>query len=223
TGPALSPGRGAPPRSGGHPLPESLHPVDEGARLRRMPASVVADEGRFQLVQQLALLVGQVHRRLDHHLAVKVAGGAAAYRLHALVAQAEDLAGLGFGGDADLGLAAEGGHAGDVAQRGLGDADRHLAVQVVAVALEDRVLANADFDIEIAGLGSRRAGLALAGQADAIAVVDARGHLHRQHLFLFHAAVAPAGGARRPERLAPALAGRARLLHREDAALEPHL
>src|SRR5690606_14562378 len=71
--------------------------------------------------------------------------------------------------------------------------------------------------------GAGRTGLALARQADAVAVVHARGHLHLQHLLLLHAAIAAAGRARVAEGLAAAVAGRARLLHREDAALEAHL
>src|SRR5690606_22564407 len=67
------------------------------------------------------------------------------------------------------------------------------------------------------------AGLALARQADAVAAVHARGDLHRQHLFLFHPAVAVAGRAGRGEGLAAATAVRARLLHGEDAALHAHL
>src|SRR3546814_6368874 len=82
-------------RLGNHPVPEALHAVEERARLRRMPARAVADEGGFELVQQLALLRSQVDRCLDHRLAVQVAGAAAAHGLDALVAQAEHLAGLG--------------------------------------------------------------------------------------------------------------------------------
>src|SRR3546814_1986574 len=53
------------------------------------------------------------------------------------------LAGLGFGGDADLGLTVERWHAHGVAERGLRNADRDFAVQVVAVAHEDLVRAHA--------------------------------------------------------------------------------
>src|SRR5690606_13465102 len=79
---------------GHHPVPEALHAVEERARLRRMPARALADEGGLELLQQLALLRGQVDRRLDHGLAVQVTGAAAAHGLDAFVAQAEHLAGL---------------------------------------------------------------------------------------------------------------------------------
>src|SRR3546814_15759188 len=84
------------------------------------------------------------------------------------------LAGLGFGGDADLGLTVERRHAHGVAERGLRNADRDFAVQVVAVAHEDLVRAHAHLDVQVARRRARRAGLALAGQADAVAAVDAR-------------------------------------------------
>src|SRR5690606_6798739 len=171
----------------------------------------------------LALLRGQVDRRLDHGLAVQVAGAAATHGLDALLAQAEHLAGLGLGGDADLGLAVERGHAHGIAERCLRDPDRHFAVQVLAVAHEDLGRAHAHPDVQIAGRRARRTSLALAGQADAVAAVDAGRDLHRQDLLLLHPARAAANRARSGEGLAAAMALRARLLHREDAALEPHL
>ena len=50
---------------------------------------------------------------------------------------------------------------------------------MLAVALEYRVLAHVDLDIEIAGWAAVAARLALAGEAHAILVVDAGGNLHR--------------------------------------------
>src|SRR3546814_20856111 len=87
----------------------------------------------------------------------------------------------------------------------------------------DVVRAHAHLDVQVARRRARRAGLALAGQADAVAAVDAGRHLHRQDLFLLHAARAAAFRTRAAEGLAATVALRARLLHREDAALETHL
>src|SRR3546814_20421738 len=92
---------------------------------------------------------------------------AAAHGLDALVAQAEHLAGLGFGGDADLGLTVERWHAHGVAERGLRNADRAFAVQVVPVAHEDPLRAHAHPDVQVHRPRDRRAGLALAGSAGA--------------------------------------------------------
>src|SRR5690606_32629438 len=180
-------------------------------------------EGGLELLQQFALLGGEVDRGLHHHAAVEVARGAAAHRTHALAAQAEGLAGLGLGRDPDLDLAAQGGHRDHVAQRGLGDADRHLAVQVVAVAGEDRMLAHAHFDVEVARRGAGRAGLALAGQADAVAAVHAGGDLDREDPLVLHAPGAMALAARVAHHLAPPTAIGAGLLHGEDAGLETDL
>src|SRR5690606_12770379 len=188
-----------------------------------MPAAFVTAERGFELLQQVALLGGEVDRRLHRHPAVPVAGVAAAHRAHALAAQAEHLAGLGLGGDADLRLAVEGRHVDRIAQGRLRNADRHLAVQVIAVAPEDRVLAHPHFHVQVARRRARRPGLALALQADAVAAVHPRGDLHRQHLLVLDPARPMAALARIADHLAAAAAFRARLLHGEDAALEAHL
>src|SRR5690606_35837884 len=143
--------------------------------------------------------------------------------LDALAAQAEQLAGLGFGGNADFRLAAERSYAHGIAQRRLRDADRYLAMQVVAVAGEDRVLAHAHFHVQVARRRARRAGLALALQADAVATVHAGRHLDRQHLVFLDAAVAVAGLARLGDDLPAPTAVVAGLLHGEDAALHAYL
>jgi hypothetical protein len=83
----------------------------------------------------------------------------------------------------DLDLAAEG------RER---EADRHLAVEVVAVALEDAVLGEVDDDVEVAGRAAVDAGFAFAREADAIALVDAGGDLHRERLVLLDASRAAA-------------------------------
>src|SRR3546814_4214543 len=84
----------------------------------------------------------------------------------------------------------------------------------------DVVRAHAHLDVQVARRRARRAGLALAGKAEEGAAVDAGRHLHRQDLFLLHAARAAAFRTRAAEGLAATVALRARLLHREDAALE---
>src|SRR5690606_35619299 len=91
------------------------------------------------------------------------------------------------------------------------------------IALEDRVLAHRDLDVEVARRSAGHAGLALAGQADAVAVVDAGRDLHLQHFLLADATVAGAVAAGAGDHLATAAAGRTGLLHGEDAALHAHL
>src|SRR6185369_7218644 len=70
-----------------------------------------------------------------------------------------------------------------------------LARQVLAVALEDLVLAYVHFDIQIARRSAVAPGLALTGEADPVASVDARGNLDREPLGSAHAALAQAGVA----------------------------
>src|SRR6185369_2114915 len=100
--------------------------------------------------------------------------------------------------------------------------DRHRAVQVVAIALEDLVLLDADLDVEIARRAAVGARLAVAGRADAHALVDAGGDLHLQRLLLLHLAGAFAGGAGFGNDLAGAVAVRAGLLDREEALAHVH-
>ena len=119
----------------------------------------------------------------------------AAHALDALAAQAEHLAGLGFGRNLDLGVAVQGGDVDLAAQCGSGEADRHFAVQVVVVALEHGVRLDLDDHVEIARRAAVDAGFAFAGEADAVAFVDAGGNLDRQRLVLLDAAGALAGAA----------------------------
>src|SRR5690606_1904175 len=196
--------------------------VEERTRTRRMPPGILARERRLEFLEQAPLLGRQVDRRLDHDAAQQVARRVAAHRAHALAAQAEQLAGLGFGRHLDLRLAVERRHHEFVAERGLREADRHLAIEVVAITLADLVLAHAHFDVAIARRRAAGAGFAPALQADAIAVVDARRDLDRERLLVLDPATAAAALAWLADALAAAATARAGLLHREDALLHPH-
>src|SRR5258708_3253186 len=158
----------------------------------------------------------------DRHFAQQVARIARAHALDAFAAQPEDLPRLRLGRDLDLGRALERGDLDLPAERRLREADRHLAVQIVPVALEDPVGLEVDHSVEIARRTAIHAGLALAGQADAIALIDARGNLHRQGLVLLDAPGAAAGRAGVGHHLAGAVAGGTRLLDREEALRQPH-
>src|SRR5690606_6419629 len=122
----------------------------------------------------------------------------------------ELLAGLRAFGQLDLGRAGERGNLDDAAERGGRHRHGHLAVQVVAVALEDIVLLHADLDVEIARRPSIDSRLAVAARTDAHAVVDAGRDLHLQRLAFLHAADAVAGRAGVGDHLAAAAAGGAR-------------
>ena len=175
-----------------------------------------------QLAQQLALVLGELDRRLDRDVAVQVARVAGAHALDALAAQAELLAGLGAFGNVDRRLARESGHFDLAAEGGRDEAYGHLAMQIITVALEDVVLLQANLDIQVTGWSTVGAGLSVAGAADAHAVVDAGRNLHFQRFLLLELALAVAGGAGLRNDLAGAAAVRARLLHAEEALAHLH-
>src|SRR6187551_10540 len=128
---------------------EFAHFVHEALGARAVAVGVLLQR-LVELTQELLLAVGEAHRRFHHHLAHEVAGVARANALDALAAKAEHLAGLRFRGHLDLGGAVERRDLDLAAQRCLGEADRHLAMQVVAFALEDGVLLEVDHDVEVA-------------------------------------------------------------------------
>src|SRR5580704_17989090 len=120
------------------------------------------------------------------------------------------MAGLRPGRDSDPGPAAlDGRHLDRAAERGGRERDRHAAEDVGAVALKDRVLRDADEDVEIAWRRGAQPDLTFACEADAGAVFDARRNVDRQRLLAPHAALSAAGLARLLDRLADAMAGRA--------------
>ena len=85
------------------------------------------------------------------------------------------------------------------------------------------MLLDADLDVQVAGRAAVGTRLAVAGRADAHAVVDAGGHLDLQRLGLLDATGTVTGLARILHHLATAVAGGTGLLHREEALLHAHL
>src|SRR5258706_2916409 len=204
--------------SAGEELPHLVH---EALGAGAVPVGILL-HGLVQLAQELALPVGEAHRRLDDDLAHEVAGVGRAHALDALGAQAKDLARLRLHGDLDLGAAVERGNLDLAAQGRLREADRHLAVEVVALAPEDAVGLQVDHHVEVAGRAAVHASLALAGQADAIGFVHAGGNLHRERLVLLQPSRAPARGAWIAHGLAGAVARGTRLLDGEEALRQAH-
>jgi hypothetical protein len=68
-------------------------------------------------------------------------------------------------------------------------------VQVIAVALEELVRLDVEYDVEVAGRATETAGFALAGVADAGVLLDAGGDLDQDLVLAGDAGVAAAGGA----------------------------
>src|SRR6202142_2041390 len=195
------------------------------AREKRLFARLVATllQRGLEFLEQFLLFGIEAHRRFDHHPAKQVPGRTAAHRPHALLANAKHAPGLGLAGDLDHHLAVERRHLDRTAQRRRGEADRHLAGQVAAVALENGVLAHADLHIEVARRTAVAAGFAFAVQADSVAGINSGRHRHRNRLLLAYAALSVAGVARIADDLAAALASRTRLLNGEDRLLHAHL
>src|ERR1019366_43905 len=177
----------------------------------------------LEFPEQFLLFGVEAHRRFDHHPAKQVPGRTAAHRPHAFFANAKHAPGLRLAGDLEHHLADERRHLDRTAQVRGGEADRHLAGQVAAVALENGVLAYADLDIEVARRTAVAAGFAFAVQADPITGIDSGRHRHRNRLLLAYAALAVALVARIADDLAAALAARTRLLNGEDRLLHAHL
>src|SRR5262249_55895112 len=80
----------------------------------------------------------------------------------------------------------------------------------------------ADKDVEVARRRAEKADLALAGEANAGAVLDPRGDADRQRLFAPDAPLTAAGAARFLDYRAGALAGRTGALDGEEALLRTH-
>src|SRR2546425_5789034 len=201
---------------------ELLHFVEPGLGARVVARAVLLGD-RLELAQQLALALGEADRRFHHHVAEQVTRQVAAHALDAFAFQAEGLAGLRLGRHADVRRAVQRRDADVAAERRGAERNRHLAVQVVVVALEHRVRLDVHLDIEVAGRAAVDTGLAFAGQAHAVALVDAGRDPHRKRLLQLDASRAAAGGAGIRDDAATAVAAWAGLRDGERTLRHPHL
>ena len=92
-------------------------------------------------------------------------------------------------------------------------------MDIGALALEQLVAAHRQEHVEIAGRPAARAGLALAGEPDARAVLDAGRDVDLERLLATHATLAGAAAARLVDHLAGAVTGMAGALDGEEALL----
>src|SRR5208282_937136 len=142
---------------------------------------------------------------------------------HALAAQAELVAALGSGRHIDArARAVERGHLDGAAEGCRRHRNRHAAENIGAVALEEEVRLDGEKDVEVAGRRSPHAGLALAGEPDARAVLDPRRDRDRKRLLARDPSAAVADAARIADDAARALARRAGALDGEEALLRAH-
>ena len=108
-------------------------------------------------------------------------------------------------------------------QRRLRKRDRHHAVQVVAVTLEELVSLDVQDHVEIARRPAELPGLALTLVADPRVLLDAGRNLHQDRVLGLDPRLAAARRARIDDQRARSAAHRAGLRHREEALLEPLL
>ena len=122
----------------------------------------------------MLLFLGELRRDGDAGDHVKVAMAAARHVRHALAAQLEARARLRSGRDVELLAAVERRHLDGPAEGERREADRQLAIEIVAFAMEEVVVLDVDDDVEIAGRAAGGAVLAFALQAQPLAGGDAR-------------------------------------------------
>src|SRR5690606_7611830 len=122
------------------------------------------------------------------------------------------------GRDADVGFAGESGHFNFGAQRGLHELHRHVAEQIVAVALEDFVGLDVQDNVEIAMSATPHTGLAISRAAEARAAIHAGRDLQFDPGVLLATSRPRANLARTFDNLASTLATAAGLGDAEDAA-----
>src|SRR5688572_15215947 len=134
-----------------------------------------------QLLEQLALARGQArwYAHVDEDVQVAAHAGPAEVR-DAPAAQPDLGSGLGSGLDLDGLVTVRRRDADSGPERGLGDAQRQLEVQLGVLAAELRVRLDMDDHVQVARRPTPRRRLALAGQPDLVALVNARRDRHAQ-------------------------------------------
>ena len=105
----------------------------------------------LKLAQQFLLTIGEVNRGFHHHVAKQVAVVMAANPLDALAAQAKRFSRLSLWGNTDLRHTIERRNINFSTKGSGGETDRHLAVQIVLLALKHRVRLEVNLNVEISG------------------------------------------------------------------------
>src|SRR5580698_2255632 len=202
-------------------IEEALHAIEPALALRTMPRPALGQR-LLELLQDVALLIGQLDRRLDLHVHIQIARDAGAQTLDALAAQTERLARLRAFRHRETCTASERRDFDLATERGRGKRNRHLAMEVVAVTLEHRMLLDMDFDVQVAAWAPIDARFAVARRTNPHAVVDTGRDLHFQRLRFLHLAGAMAMATGFGDVGAGAVALRASLLDAEKSLRHPH-
>src|SRR6516165_6061709 len=190
--------------------------LDLAEESRRFRLRVLGRQS-FEFAQQFALSPAEFLRRLDQDLNVHIAGLFGAQHRHALALKAEAPPRLGAFRHLHASLVGvDGRHLDLAAQRRKNHGDRHSAVQIGALALEERMCAEREENVEIPGRSAAHARLAFACEPYAGAILDARGDVDRQGALARHPPGARAGWAGVVDDLSAALAGGTGPLEREE-------
>lgn len=128
---------------------EFAHAIEPVLRPRIVQARLLLVD-RLEFPQQFLLTRGQVDRRLDCDVAKEIAVHVGAHALDPLAAQPKHLSGLRLGRDLDLRVTVQRRDFDFSPQRRGREADRHLAVQIVVLALEHGVRLQLHDDIQVA-------------------------------------------------------------------------
>src|SRR5262249_35181547 len=152
--------------------------------------------GLAEAAEQVALLLGQAAGDGDVDPHVLVAAPEALEHGHSFPAEDAHRAGLRARFELELSLTVEGRHGDLRAERRLGHRQRHARIDVVALTDEVAVRAHGDAHVDVAGAGTRRAGMALARDADALAVVNPGRNVDVERALLDDTALAAALAAR---------------------------
>src|SRR5881394_3636141 len=149
-----------------------------------------------QRLQHLPLFGRELVRRPDVHAHVQVAMPALAEARQSLGAEAIGHARLRAGLDAQRTLAIGRGHLHVGAERSLCECDAEIVDQIVAVALEARVVLDVEDRDEVATRAVARTGDALPSQRQVVMIGDASRHVDLNRLLALHAAVPATAVAR---------------------------
>src|SRR6185312_608199 len=127
-----------------------------------------------QLLEQRLLLLVELGRRLHRHVDDQVTAAGVVQVPHSQPVQRDDLAGLGARADVQVPGAVQRLHRQGRPERGGHHRDRDRAMEIVALALEDRVRPLHDLEEQVAGRPAAGADLPLARELDMRPVLDAR-------------------------------------------------
>src|SRR3984893_531094 len=166
---------------------------------------------RGELLDLLPLLAVQSRRHFDKQTREQITALAPVDVHDSFPAKFKQLAALRAGRHFKLRFALEGGHVHFATERGHAERNRHFAIKMIVLALEDFVFLDVNNDVKIAVRAAPNAGLAVARGTQARAIRDSGGNLQLDAARFFHAPFPAALPARFLDDLAGAATARTSL------------